>query len=239
MRNVRQASRWVVLVSLVGLLGSAPRAQAALRSPQVAVSGTALQTFFTSQLQAIGVVGSQLDLQRTSVPLGASIQVHVFAGAANANVGIYNASAASPPLYLMLTASAGPGWFSVASFRATPDRLIVNLFDNLSSFVGTNTYLGADRTDFGFYAQDLGGTFYSQDARNPSAAPRILAYAGTGARTGSTWFVCETGAGPGGDFADVIMLVDLGTPPVPTRSTSWSRVKTLYHTASSESARDR
>ena len=228
MTITRRARSWGIATSLCVLIGTATPARAALRSPQVAVSGTALQSFFASQLQAINAVGSQLDVQRFSVPVGAALQVRSFA-TTGGSFGAYNASLAAPSLYQLYPGSAGIGWYVVGSFRTLPDRLVVNLFDAGNVSQGSTTYLGADRTDFAFYAQDVAGTFYAQDARNPGAAPRILAYAGTGVRTGSTWFACETGAGPGGDFADLIMLVDMGSSPVHASPTCWGRVKALYN----------
>ena len=201
---------------------------AGLRSPQVPVSGTALQSFFTSHGQSINVSAGQQDLQRFSIPAYYSFGVHTF-GDRTTSFGVYNASATVPPLYQLMPGAAGDGWFVVCSFRTGPDRLIVNLFDNNSAFVSTNTYLGADPTDLGFYDEGAGGTFYTQDARNPDGAPNILVFSATGALAGSTWFACETSTGPGGDFADFIVLLDLAFTPVPTTRSSWSLVKALYH----------
>jgi hypothetical protein len=203
-------------------------AHAALRSPQVPVSGTALQSFFNAQGQAIDVNSAQQDAQRFSLPAFISFDVHVF-GSSDVSSGAYNASVAVPPLYLLSPGAALNGWFVSVAFRESPIRMVVNLFDNNSAFVSTVTYLGADRTDLGFYDVGPGGVFYTQDARNPGGAPKILVFSGTGAGAGSTWFACETGAGPGGDFADAILLLGFATGPVPTSTTNWSRVKTLYH----------
>jgi hypothetical protein len=67
-----------------------------------------------------------------------------------------------------------------------------------------------------------------QDARNAGGSPRFLAFSGTGGFIGSTWLCVETGAGPGGDYADVIALIELTLAPVPARTDSWSRLKQLY-----------
>lgn len=215
-----------VLAVTIGFL-LAPAAHAALRSPQIAVSGTALQSFFTSQGQAINVNTDQQDAQVFSLPALSTFSAQEFGTAAL--FGGYNANQAVPTLDGFMPGTVSPGWFVVASFRDSPIRLIVNVFDQNSVPQGTNTYLGADRTNFAFFDQGTSGTFYAQDARNPGGAARILVFSGTGARAGSTWFACETGPGPGGDFADTITLLGLATAPVPTAHSSWSRVKAIYH----------
>jgi len=219
--------RCVFVTGVITSLALAPLAQAALRSPQVPVSGSALSSFFASQVQAINVVGSQQDAQHFSLPAGASFQVIPF-GAPGANVGIYNAGLPSPALYVMFPGAAASGWSSVASFRSTPDRVVVNLFDPSSAVQGTNTYLGADRTNFGFYSDFPGLTAYSEDARNPSARAQMLVYNGTGSHTGSQWFVFEATPAAGGDYADAIFLVTMASAPVPATTQSWNRVKALY-----------
>ena len=224
-RPAATAQRFARTAALLVALAST--SHAALRSPQVPVSGTALQSFFASQVQAINVVGSQLDAQTFSLPAGGSFQVIPF-GTASTTVGIYNAAVASPPLYQVLPGAASPGWNAVASFRTLPDRLVVNLFDNTNAFVGTVSYLGADHTDFGFYSQLPGGTSYSQDARNPGGRAQMLAYNCTGARAGSMWFAFESTPATGGDFADAIFLVTLASAPVPASTSNWNRVKALF-----------
>jgi len=205
----------------------AANSHAALRSPQVPVSGTALQAFFTSQGQAINVNTDQVDAQTFSAPLGSDLQVLRFIDP-SANIGAYNAAAASPALYLIFPGAATTGWFSTASFRASPDRLVVNLFDNNGAFVSASTYLGADHTNFGFYAQMPGGTAFSQDSRDPSGRPQMLAFNGTGVDAGFTWLAFESTPGPGSDFADAVALVGPATAPVLVRPGSWARVKARF-----------
>jgi len=203
-------------------------AHAAARVPQVAVSGTALATFFASQGQTIDVNNQQLDLQVLNVPALTNFEVRVFGPeVATTGFGAYNTAPVSPPLYLIAPGAATPGWYEVASFRSGPSRLVVNMFDQLNSVQGTNTYNGADATAFGFYDQGVTGPFYTQDSRNGGTA-RILAYNGTGARLGWTWFACETGAGPGGDYADFIALVNLSLAPVPVLRSDWGTLKRRF-----------
>jgi len=217
-------ARFVAMLALVTLPASL--AHAGLRSPQVPVSGTALATFFASQGQVINVNADQLDMQRMTWSANGT-QVDMF-GPVAATFGIYNAALSAPPLYLVAPGQVTNGWIAVMSFRTAPVRVVVNLFDASSSLVGTTTYLGADRTDLGVYASSAGGLFYSQDERNPGGLPRILAYAGTGVRAGSVWFVCETSEGPGGDFADAMWLAGVAPSPVPVVRTDWGRLKQLF-----------
>jgi len=199
---------------------------AAARNPQIPVSGTALATFFASQGQAIDVNNQQLDLQTQSVPVPTAFEVHTFLSG-TATAGIYNATASLPPLYQVFPGAAATGWFAAASFRDSPMRLVVNLFDASDAYQGSNTYLGADPSAFGFYVQlNPGPVFYQEDSRNPGA--RILAYNGTGARAGWTWFACETGPGPGGDYADFIILAQLQLAPTAVSRTDWGTLKQRF-----------
>jgi hypothetical protein len=216
----------VIATLVVTAVSCALPAHAALRSPQVPVSGTALQAFFTAQGQSINASADQQDFQTFSLPASSSFDVHSFVSNPAIFFGMYNAGEAVPALNV-LPAAASPGWFYTVAFRTAPQRAVVNLFDGTATLAGTNTYVGADNTNFGFFTQG-NALFYTQDARNPGAAPQILAFAGTGSRAGSTWFACETSAGAGGEFADVIVLVSFSALPVPTNSTTWSRVKALY-----------
>jgi hypothetical protein len=221
------------LLSIFSLLALAATVSlAAPRVPQVPVSGSALSTFFASQGQTIDVDTQQLDLQTLSVPPTAGFEVRVFGPElATTTLGAYGTALASPPLYTIAPAAASTGWYEVAAFRTAPTRLVVSLFDAGDAFQGNTTYLAGppDPSAFGFYDQAAGGaTFYTQDVRNPSGEAKILAYNGTGARTGWTWFACETGAGPGGDYADFIALVNLSLAPVPVSHTDWGTLKQRF-----------
>lgn len=51
---------------------------------------------------------------------------------------------------------------------------------------------------------------------------------GTGTRAGATWLTLETGAGPGGDFADSIWLFPYAFAPVPVNRTDWGTLKSRF-----------
>jgi hypothetical protein len=215
-----------LLSSVLVMCFAATVAHAALRAPQVPVTGTALATFFAAQSQTINVS----TLQQLNVPAGTAFEVIAFPGSGGQSFGAYNAVPASPPLYMLFPGGTTNGWHTAMSFRDTPARLVVSLFDAANTLQGSNTFMGADKTAFGFYVQDASSAVsYLQDSRNAAGA-RILAYNGTGTRTGWTWLACETGAGPGGDFADFVGLVNLSqTGPVSVSRSSWSRIKQLFH----------
>jgi hypothetical protein len=221
-----------LLLTLSLLAAAAASVQAAARVPQIPVSGNALSTFFASQGQTIDVHQQQLDLQSLNVPATASFEVRVFdLAAAGTSFGAYGTAIVSPPLYLIAPASATTGWFETASFRTGPTRIVVNLFDAGSAFQGSTSYLAGppDPSAFGFYDQVSGGqSFFTQDSRNAGSAARILAYNGTGSRLGWTWFACETGAGPGGDFADFVALVNLSLAPTEVQRTDWGTLKQRF-----------
>lgn len=233
--NAARASLLATL-AVAALVGSA---HAALRSPQVPVQGGTLQAYLNSVGEQINVQTEQNALQalRPTVSNNStfSIQLELSKATEGHVLGMYNASDAAPALYLVFPAVATDGWFAVASFRTSPVRVVVNLFDQNAAVVATTTYLGADRNSIGFYLQGPGGTFYSQDARNAAGAPQALVYAATGINTGSLWWCWEDVAPSDGsdqDFDDVVVFVDnlssgcFGQCPV--RSTSWGQLKQRF-----------
>jgi hypothetical protein len=227
-------------VAMAGLLLVTASAHAALRVPQVPVQGSGLQTYLNNQGESIDASTAQLDAQHWTNNFSNNstftIQMELVGNAANNAIGLYNAGNVAPALYLVFPGAATTGWFAVASFRTSPVRVVVNLFDDIAAIQGTFTYLGADRSDFGFYLQGAGGTFYSQDIRNPGHDPRVLAYAATGINTGSFWMAFEDGpvASPDHDFDDVILFLEgntgplATTPPVAVVHSSWGAVKARF-----------
>ena len=224
-----------ILVGLIALVAVVGTASAALRSPQVPVVGGCLQGYLNGKGESINVLTDQNAVQRWASTVSNNstftIQVELSGNAAANQYGIYNASLAAPPLYLVFPGAATTGWFATASFRNLPTRVVVNLFDNNAAFVGTVSYLGADRNDFGFYLQRTPGpTFYTQDARNPGGNPQALTYAGTGINSGSWWLAWEDEAfGPGNDdFCDAVLFLE-SVNPVPVTKTTWGSLKARFH----------
>lgn len=215
-------------IAVLALLATPASAQ--LRSPQVPVSGSALQSFLNAQGQAIVVATQQLDFTRASIASGEAVPVDIRFSAVESGFGLYNASVAVPPLYLLYPGAATAGWFVVGSFRTLPTRLVVNLFDENSNLMSTTTYLAGppDRTNIGFYCQGPSGTAYSQDGRNPDGQPLMLAFAGTGAHAGKTWLAWESTPGPGADYADAVFLLGGAFTPVDVAKSTWGELKQRF-----------
>jgi len=230
---MRMDSRLLLAAAALLVAGAA---HAGLRSPQVPIAGNALQNFFNARHIPINVATDQLDLQTFSAPAPSgplNVGPPLGGNAAGDVLGIYNAAVATPPLYLVFPGAATTGWFATASFRTSPQRLVVNLFDSNAAFVGSATYLAGppDPTNFGFYLQGPGtggNVLYTQDARNPGGVPQFLAYSAPGSNGQQTWLAGEDTAGPGGDYADWIMLLNVANGVTPATSTTWSRVKQLF-----------
>lgn len=223
-----------ILLAVVALAVVAGSASAALRVPQVPVATGSLQGYLNSVGESINVLTDQNAVQRwaSTVSNNATftIQVELAGNAASNNLGIYNASAVAPPLYQVFPGAASAGWFAVASFRTAPVRVIVNLFDANAASQGSNTYLGADRNDFGFYLQGPGGLFYTQDARNPNGDPQAVTYAGTGLNSGSWWLCFEDlqYSGSDHDFEDAVLFLE-SVNPTPVNKTTWGSLKARFH----------
>src|SRR5262245_7223767 len=230
-----------MIIGSIALIAFAGTASAALRVPQVTVNGGTLQGYLNGVGESINVGTDQQNVQRWQATVSNNstftIQVELAGNAASNTYGIYNASAAVPPLYLVFPGAATNGWFAVAAFRTAPTRVVVNLFDASSAFQGSTTYLAGppDRNDFGFYLQQgpaSGGlTFYTQDARNPGTAAQALTYAGTGINSGSWWLCFEDSDAAQGsdyDFDDAVLFLE-SVNPTPVSKTTWGDLKARFH----------
>jgi hypothetical protein len=195
-------------------------AGAPLRATQIPVLGGTLQGYLNGVGESINVSTDQRDVRSWTSSVAndtaLTLQVELSPNAGGNTVGIYNTTLAAPPLYQVLPGAAGQGWFAVASFRTAPVRVVVNLFDANKTFQGANTYLGADRNNFGFYLQrSTGEVLYSEDIRNPGGKAQALAFAGTGVNTGSWWVAFEdtdASSGSDQDFDDAVVFVDSANP---------------------------
>jgi hypothetical protein len=212
----------------------ASSASAALRAPQVAFASGSLQGYLNGVGESINVNTDQNAVQtwQTTVSNNATFTLMIeLAGNAPANnIGIYNGGAVAPPLYQVFPGAASAGWFATCSFRTAPIRVVVNLFDDNAVFQGSNTYLGADASNFGYYLQGPGGTFYTQDARNPGGLPHALAFAGTGNNNGQWWLAFEDldmTQFPPGDFDDAVLFLE-SIAPTPVAKTTWGALKVRF-----------
>lgn len=207
-----------------------------LRVPQVPLQtgwdGVSLQSYFGTVGETVNTLTQQLDIQTWQGPPsgGATFTLKMeIAGYSGSNeLGIYNAGEASPTKYQVFPGAAGPGWYATCSFSPS-GGLLVNLYDNTSTFQGATNYSGVDRNNFGFYLMGPGGTFYSQDYRNGGGKPQVLTFAGTAAYSGRWWECFEDlpYASSDVDFQDAILLLE-SLDPTPTRATTWGSLKALY-----------
>lgn len=238
---MKQGLRTVVAAASLVVLGMSVVASQAnafgLRVPQVPVLGGSLQGYLNSQGESINVLtdqqNAQVFAQSASGNALLTLKVELTGNAAANTIGIYNASNPTPPLYQIFPGVASAGWFAVMSFRTAPVRVVINLFDASAALQATNTYLGVDPNNFGFYIQDpaSGVILYSQDGRNPGSSAQMLAYQGTGINAGEWWLCFEdtavTGGGSDQDFDDAVCILESVNPLATVPSTLGS-VKALY-----------
>ncbi|MEQ1834809.1 MAG: hypothetical protein ABL977_17320, partial [Candidatus Eisenbacteria bacterium] len=116
--------------------------------------------------------------------------------------------------------------------RTAPVRVVINTFDASAAVIGSNFYLGADRSDFGFYLKNnvSGATLYTQDSRNPASSAQSLTYAGTGINSGQWWLCWEDTALNGGsdqDYDDAVLFLE-SVNPTPVNKTTWGSLKARF-----------
>ena len=224
-----------ILLGTIALIAIAGTSTAALRVPQVAVAGWSLQGYLNGVGESINVLTDQQDVQRWASTVSSNstftVLIELSGNSAANTIGLYNASLVAPPLYQVFPGAATNDWFATASFRTLPTRVVINLFDNNAALQGTTTYLGADKNDFGFYLMGPGGSFYTQDARNPGSNAQALTYAGTGVNTGQWWLCWEdadrSGVGADDDFDDAVLFLE-SVNPTPVNKTTWGGLKARF-----------
>lgn len=229
----RSATR--LLLALVAVVSVAAQAHAALRVPQINVSGGTLQAYLNGVGESINVLTQQeattVWTHTASMTTGYTIMLES-TGNANLNaIGLYNGSDASPALRMLLGAAEGPDAYSLATFQAG-GQLTVNRFDANGLPIGSTVYGGVDPTGFGFYLEGADGTFYTQDARNPGGRAQAISFKGTGANAGVWWLCFEDTPVEGGDsdrdYDDcVIIMESVNTTPV--SRTTWGQLKSRLH----------
>ena len=220
-------------VALLATAAFTTNAAAALRVPQAPVLGGGLQGYLNSVGESINVLTDQDATQswtRTSSSTAAfTIQIENSANANLNSIVMYNSVAAVPAFYLLLQGPAIAQAFSTATFR--PGNLLtVNRFDENGILTSSQTYNGVDPTAFSFAIQGPGGTFYTQDARNPGGAVQALAFPGTGANAGTFWLCFEEtalNAGSDRDYDDCVLNMEsVNTTPV--NNTTWGQLKRRF-----------
>lgn len=225
----RSATR--LMIALLATASIAAQAHAALRAPQVFVGGGSLQAYLNGVGESINVGTDQeattLWTHTVSATTGYTVMLESTANANLNSLGLYNGSDASPAIRLLIAGAEGQDAFSLATFKPG-NQLTVNRFDANGLPIGSTTYTGVDPTGFGFALSGPGGTFYTQDARNPGGKAQAIAFKGTGGNAG-TWWLCfeETqvqGGGSDQDFDDAVIIMEsVNTTPV--SRTTWGQLK--------------
>ncbi len=224
----------VLLVAAVASAVLSTRADAALRAPQVPVLGGTLQSYLVSVGESINVLTQQEATQSwahtTSATTAFTIQIENSINANLNSFSLYNSNAVGvPTLFLLVPGTAIPQAFATGTFK--PGNLLtVNRFDDLGTFLNSQTFAGVDPTGFSFALQGPNGTFYTQDARNPAGRAQAVAFQGTGANAG-TWWLCfddaAVASGSDQDFDDCVVLME-SVNPTPVSSTSWGQLKRRF-----------
>jgi len=224
---------------LCAVLLAARPATAALRIPQVPVSGTALQDLFDARSANVDVQADQDEKQ-----VWASLLTLNFTGSSNSimlellrkdpgtSIGLYFPADATFTPYLVFPPEAQEGWFAVVTFRTGPVRTLVHVFDASAALLGTISTPGGDANAFGFYVSGPAGTYLSEDARNPGGGAQWLAYRGVGIDTHNWWLAGESADVLGvsdRDYDDVVLFFEPGNScACPVNHCSWGSLKARF-----------
>jgi hypothetical protein len=237
MANFGNTARMATVFAVLALFTMVSTAGAVgLRVPQIPIFGSSLQSYLNAVDGGFNVNNSQVDAQNFAANISGNTDFTLMielSGSANVNtIGVYNAGDAVPALNQLFPGAATAGWSVFCTFKSTGE-LIVNLFDNTSTLVGTTHYFGVTRTAFAFYLQNNNGTFYSQDYRNLGGHAQVLTFAGTNYAyfNQGDWWECFEDApfGATSDFDDAVLLLQSIAPtPVPTSGTTWGALKATY-----------
>lgn len=202
------------------------------RTPQVHVNGTGLFDYLASQGESIDPARDQVvvDLFAASSNFSNfSVQMELLRKQDSTSIGCFNGHDVAPALMEIFPPEAGTGWFAVLTFRSSPVRGVVSLFDDWANLRSQRTYLGADRNASGIYFSRPEGTRYSQDARNPGTEPRVLFFKGTGMNSGAAWVAMETGSSADDDFDDAVLFMEpFSGSLTPIPHTSWGELKARF-----------
>lgn len=212
---------------------SFPIDAAPLRVPQRPVIGNTLQQRLEGFQEYSLVTEAQIDGELFTISPGATytFQVQLFQPANGIESGLYNGHDANPTLMRLFPGDAHAFSFAVVSYRTSPVRAVVNHFDENAAFLGTTTWLGADRGAIGIYAKGPLGIVYSQDSRNPGGDATWLFLAGTGWNAEGCWLAGETSplTAQGGAYDDVLWFWEnLHDTVTPVARTSWGQLKSRF-----------
>lgn len=230
---IRQAA---LPMALIGVLCSSP-VHAGLRYPQVPVNGSGLQQLLDTHGGGINVSSDQVDAELLTAQSSRNALTAIWCETIRmdgSSVGIYDGHAVVPTLMPVFPPSATAGWLAIVTFRVSPTRVVVSVFDTLATLVGVTTYMGGDRNAVGFYVSNARGTFYCQDARNPGGSAQMLYFAGTGIYSEDWWLAVEDHSLLGdsdASYDDVVWLVESGSEdplPTPVQRSSWGRLKARF-----------
>jgi hypothetical protein len=225
-------------LALATTVALAAPASAALRVPQIMFDPGPLQIRLDGFGEAIDVLADQQEGlvwgSTISTNSAMTIQFQLSGNPHGNTMGISKLTATALGTVLngtaqVFPASAGTGWFAVASFRPG-NTLIVNLFDANAVLQGTTSYSGVNRSLYGYYISNGSGTFHSHDGLNADGKAHALAFAGTGQNKGSWWLAFEDS--PIADYAtedfdDALIFME-SINPTPVAQTSWGSLKARF-----------
>ena len=221
--------RHLALAAVFSIAIVAP-ARAEFRVPQVAITGTALQSLMNAQGQTINVATDQRLPDGFSGLYLTRPSTHFFVYRVRGSDGltIFDQGVPfPPPLYTIAPANLPSGWFTEVRFDNSPIQMVVNFYNQNSVFQGSNSVPGLGFNFLGL-AITASGVFFPFDSLNPDGKAHALVYRGTGLHQGSTWLCAETGlATPDNDFDDAVFLLEqLNATPV--QRTTWGTLKQRF-----------
>ena len=219
-------------------------ATAALRAPQVPLSGGNLQDLMNSLnpgTVVTGLLGEQEDIQRWTVNLSGTLYFKLLKEAGgvqqvntgNNVLGLYNSHNPYPAqTFAILPKTAVPGWYATGTFD-TDDGLVVSRFDENDVPQGQSEYVGVNRETFSYFVENDGTKGLGQDFLNPFQQVRVLVFAGKGINAGG-WFLCfedglnDNGGAESQDFDDAIVFLSTVNPATPALRTTWGSLKSRF-----------
>jgi hypothetical protein len=209
----------IVLAMLLPL-----EASAALRVPQVPISGGGLQGFMNGLGESIDVRTEQDEATflATSIVLDLSyfMQVYLKAKPAGHSGRILQRGGCEPGSVRGVPGGSGGRVVRRDHLPKQPGPRHVILLDDQFQIVSSVTYLGADKHAIGFYLEQPDARFYSQDQRNPAGDAQFLFFRGKDINAGDWWIAGEDHSRSGGADGDST-----------TSSSTWTIPDTLFRSS--------